>query len=38
MAGVNIIEYSDHACWNDICHVVSPEGYNVYYDENHWKK
>lgn len=35
---VDMIDLTDNLCWEDTCHVLSPEGYAVYVDENHYGK
>lgn len=35
---VSIIDLSDNLCWEDSCEVLSPSGYGVYVDENHYTR
>lgn len=35
---VNMIDLTDNLCWEDTCQVLSPLGYSVYVDENHYGK
>jgi len=33
-----MIDISDNLCWNDTCHVISPTGYGIYTDDDHYGK
>jgi hypothetical protein len=35
-AGGHMIYYTDHSCWGEVCHLVTPKGYAVYSDYSHW--
>ena len=36
-AGVKIIDFADHQCWEDICQVLVPKGYPYFTDTNHFR-
>lgn len=31
-----VLNFTDHSCWEDECHKITPTGYPVYVDDNHW--
>lgn len=33
---IKIIDFSDHQCWEDFCQVLTPTGYSVYFDWDHY--
>ena len=35
---VNLIDTSDNLCWEDVCEVISPSGYAIFSDDNHYGK
>ena len=35
-AGADIIDFSDNMCWEDVCHVLTPRGYCVMFDDDHF--
>lgn len=37
-ANVDFIDLADNICYEDSCEVLSPRGYAVYSDENHYAK
>lgn len=36
-AGVKLIDFAEHQCWNEMCDVVTPNGYGIYIDDNHYR-
>jgi hypothetical protein len=32
---VEMIDYKEHLCWEDLCELLSPKGYGVFTDDNH---
>jgi hypothetical protein len=37
-ANITMIDMADNLCWEDTCHVVSPKGYGVFVDRDHYGK
>lgn len=37
-AGATLIDFSEHHCWEDLCHKFTPAGYPVFVDTNHYIK
>ena len=37
-ANIEVMDLTDHLCWEDECHVMSPSGHGVYVDGNHYGK
>jgi hypothetical protein len=33
-----IVDLSNNQCWNDICEVLTPTGYPIMYDTDHYTK
>lgn len=31
-----VVDLSEHLCWDDICEVLTPSGYAIYKDNNHY--
>jgi hypothetical protein len=31
-----LIDFSDNQCWEDICEVLTPSGYPVFRDDDHY--
>ncbi len=35
--GVKLIDFAEHQCWDDKCEVLTPKGYGIYIDDNHYR-
>jgi hypothetical protein len=36
--GGNIVDFSDHQCWKDICELLVPSGITIMRESNHYSK
>ncbi len=32
-----VVDFTDHSCWEDLCHLLIPTGYPAHRDPVHWK-